>query len=147
MKIYNLKGGPVIGGLTKTRILDLYQQGKFDTEDLNSRIDKLNEEINYISEQTNSLLESQKLDNRMKTINELNTELKADIGFFDFSKKRKILEILLHGSNGSGVYIKSKTEVEIRGLIDFEGLDDRNSNNNFSGIDSTIKRFLLSQVM
>jgi len=104
-------------------------------------MDMLNEEINYISEQTNSLLESQKLDNRMKTINELNTELKADISSFDFSKKRKILEILLHGSKGSGVYIKSKSEVEIRGLIDFEGLDDRNSNNNISGIDSTIKKY------
>lgn len=119
------------------RILDLYQYGKLEKKKLNERIEKLSLEIEHIKKNLVSIKESNKVDNRLQTINELRLTLEADIETFDFEEKRKILEILLHGKKGVGIFIDSNYSIELRGLIDFTKLNDYATLDVNSGIANT----------
>ncbi|MGE5446075.1 MAG: recombinase family protein [Ignavibacteriales bacterium] len=61
------------------RLLDLYQIGKFDVEKFNSRMEKVRKEKEAISKNVEALRERNKLNTRLKTINELKLELETDI--------------------------------------------------------------------
>jgi chromosome segregation ATPase len=106
------------------RLVDLYQLGKYSLNKLNSRLDQLKGEREAIVQDIEDLKERSKLDTRLKTINELRVELEANIGTFDFEKKRRVLKILLLGNNGIGVFYKPDHTAEIRGLIDFAKLNE-----------------------
>ncbi|MGE5444472.1 MAG: zinc ribbon domain-containing protein [Ignavibacteriales bacterium] len=105
------------------RLLDLYQIGKFDMERLNSRMEKLRKEKETVRKNIEALKDRNKLATRLRTINELRIELKADIDSFDYEKKRKVLKTLLWGKPGVGVFIKPDYSVDIRGLVDFTKLN------------------------
>ncbi len=119
------------------RLLDLYQIVKFDMEKLNARMEKLRREKDAITRNMEALRESNKLDTRLRTINELRLELETDIDSFDFEKKRKVLKILLWGKPGVGVFIKPDYSVEIRGLVDFTRLSNIDKTDRVCGIENT----------
>lgn len=53
--------------------------------------------------------------------------MSGKIQLLEFKSKRKILETLLYGKNGIGVFIREDCSVEIRGLVDFSRFNnDRN---------------------
>jgi hypothetical protein len=93
-------------------------------EKLNSRMEKLRKEKETIRKNIEALRDRNKLDIRLRTINELRVELEADINSFDYEKKRKVLRILLWGKLGVGVFVKPDYSVDIRGLVDFTKLND-----------------------
>lgn len=119
------------------RILDLYQYGKLEKKKLDERIEKLSVEIEHIKKTLETIKETNKVDNRLLTLNELRLTLEADIKTFDFEQKRKILEILLHGKKGVGIFVDKNYSIELRGLIDFAKLNDYNSLGDNSGIANT----------
>jgi len=120
------------------RLIDLYQTGKFDIEKLNSRIDKIKNDIDSITKKIESINENSKIDTRLKTFNELQFELKHDINNFDYEQKRSILKLLLGGYQGLGIYIMSDSNIEIRGMIDFNKIEAENSKDKNSVIMSTM---------
>jgi len=119
------------------RIIDLYQHGSIDREKLNSRIEKLNLDKTNIKKKIESIIETNKVDTRLKTINELKFELEADIDSFDYEQKRNVLTLLLTSSKEVGVFISSDYSVEIRGLIDFSKFNNNSELEECSGIKNT----------
>jgi len=119
------------------RLLDLYQLGKVDINKLNARIEKLNSEKGVIRKNIGELKDRNKIDNSLKTINELKFELEADIDSFEFEQKRKVLKILLWGMPGVGVFLKPDYTVEIRGLVDFTKFNDISNLDDCVGIKNT----------
>ncbi len=119
------------------RLLDLYQHGSIDREKLNNRIEKLNKEKTHIKDRIEALIEENKIDTRLMSINELKFELEADIDSFKYQEKRNVLEILLTGSNEVGVFVSSDYSVEIHGLIDFSKFNNNSKLDKCSGIKNT----------
>jgi len=119
------------------RLIDLYQHGSIDREKLNTRIEKLNLDKTNIRKKIGSLIEANKVDTRLKTINELKFELEADIDSFDFEQKRKVLTLLLTGSKEVGIFLNSDYSVEIRGLINFSIFNNNSELEECSGIKNT----------
>ena len=119
------------------RLLDLYQHVNIDKEKLIERIDKLNNEKANLRKELEAIVETNKVDTRLKTINELKIELEADIDAYGFDNKRRVLEILLHGKKGVGVFIGADYSVEIRGLVNFSKLNDLGHLENNSGLVNT----------
>ena len=119
------------------RLIDLYQHGSIDREKLNTRMEKLNLDKNNIRMKIEAIKEANKVDTRLKTINELKFELEADIDSFDFEQKRKVLTLLLTGSKEVGVFISSDYSVEIRGLIDFSKFNNNSELDECCGIKNT----------
>jgi site-specific DNA recombinase len=118
------------------RLLDLYQIGKFDMEKLQSRMEKLRKEKATVRKNIDALKDRNKLDTRLRTINELKIELESNIDSFDFEKKRKVLKILLWGKPGVGIFVKPDYSVDIRGLVDFSKLSDIDRTGKVYGIEN-----------
>lgn len=119
------------------RLLDLYQLGKFNIDTLNSRIEAIRREKEAISRAIEALSGRTKLDQRLKTLNELRIELETNIDTFDFERKRKALKILLWGKDGIGVFLRPDYTAEIRGLVDFTKLNEIERIERQTGIENT----------
>jgi len=124
--------------IEQERILDLYQHGKLDKSKLHERIEKLSLEVEHITKNLENIKERKKVDNRFQTINEIKLTLEGNLESFDFEQKRKILEILLNGQKGVGVFVDKNYSIELRGLIDFSKLNDFGRLEQMSGIENTM---------
>ncbi|MGE5443516.1 MAG: hypothetical protein ACM3SR_02815, partial [Ignavibacteriales bacterium] len=122
--------------IEEERLLDLYQMGKFDRDKLDGRVKKLRKEKEIVRKNIEALNDRNKLDTRLRTINELRVELEADIDSFDFEKKRRVLKILLWGKPGLGVFVKPDYSVDIRGLADFTKLNGMDKLDRAVGIET-----------
>ncbi len=119
------------------RLIDLYQFNNIERDKLNQRIENLNEDKASIRSKIETIKETNKVDTRLKTINELKFELETDIDSFDYEQKRKVLTLLLTGSKEVGIFISSDYSVEIRGLIDFSKFNNNSDLEEYSGIKNT----------
>jgi len=123
------------------RLIDLYQFGKIDRPKLNERIEKLNREMAFIKESIEALKDKNKVDTRLKTINELNLNLEADLDRLSFENKREILRILLFGKNEVGIFVDDNYSIELRGLIDFSKINKVVKTPQYGIVNTTFLRY------
>lgn len=109
----------------QNRILRLYRKGKITEQQLDDQLREIEKAYSILvlnKEQFKSqLTEKTQRANQLKNIEQRLRELNSKIDNYSFEEKRFLIRLICPGDNENRITILDNGEIEIKGLIDFEG--------------------------